>query len=283
MQIRISDLMDDCCPEGVELGAADEQLTQRIKAEVLNKIKDGDRTPRRRNVTRILLLAAVIATLMTATAFAAGLFGMHRETVPAGEIPSGYWRFYDDTGKLVEEQKLVYPDAGLVFTFTGPDRPRYQLEIKPGWLPEGEHYVECFRSDYAGDGWGNGFGAFCSHGHIPCQIFAYEVDTRGRMSVLNAEPVTIEEETWDNWKVTKVVADYSNTEWSRLNKYWSIVNYILMFDEEQGILAIVQGEDSMDTLEKIAKNLEIRETDTPMPQGSPQDEIQISMMDIGRG
>ena len=283
MQIRISDQMEDCCPEGVALGAADEQLTQRIKAEVLNKIKDGDRKPRRRNGTRILLLAAVIATLMTATAFAAGLFGMRRETVPADEILSGYWRFYEDEGKLVEEQKLIYPDAGLVFTFTGPDRPRYQLEIKPGWLPKGEHYDQCFRSDYAGDGWGNGFGAFCSHDHIPCQIFAYEVDTRGRMSVLNAEPVTIAEETWDQWKVTKVVADYSNTEWSSMNKYWSIVNYILMFDEEQGILAVVRGEDSMDTLEKIAKNLEIWETDTPMPQGSPQDEIQISMMDIGRG
>ena len=282
MQIRISDLVDSC-PEGVELGAVDEQLTERIKAEVLNKIKSGDRQPQKRNGTRILLLAAVIATLMTATAFAAGIFGMRRETVPAGEVPSGYWRFYDDEGKLVEEQKLVYPDAGLVFTFTGPDRPRYQLEIRPGWLPEGEHYDQCFRSDYAADGWGNGFGAFCSCDHIPCQIFAYEVDTRGRMSVLNAEPVTIEEETWDQWRVTKVVADYSGTEWSSLNKYWSIVNYILMFDEEQGILAIVQGEESMDTLEKIAQNLEIRETDTPAPPGNPLDEIQIGMMDIGRG
>ena len=283
MQIRISDLMEDCCPEGVELGTADVQLTQRIKADVMNKIKNGNAQPRRRNVTRILLLAAVIATLMTATAFGAGIFGMHRVSIPKEEVPSGYWRFYDDTGKLVEEQKLVYPDAGLVFTFTGPDRPRYQLEIRLGWLPEGEHYDQCFRSDYTGDGWGNGFGALCSHDHIPCQIFAYEVDTRGHMSVLNAEPVTIAEETWDKWKVTKVVADYSNTEWSSMNKYWSIVNYILMFDQEQGILAIVQGEDSMETLEKIAKNLEIRETDTPMPQGSPRDEIQIGMMDIGRG
>ena len=283
MQIRISDLMEDCCPEGVELGAADTALTQRIKMDVLNKIKNSNAQPRRRNGTRILLLAAVIATLMTATAFAAGIFGMRRETVPAGEVPSGYWRFYDDEGKLVEEQKLVYPDAGLVFTFTGPDRPRYQLEVKPGWLPEGEHYVECFRSDYAGDGWGNGFGAFCSHDHIPCQIFAYEVDTRGRMSVLNAEPVTIEEETWDNWKVTKVVADYRSTEWSSLNKWLSLVNYILMFDEEQGILAVIRGEDSMDTLEKIAKNLEIRETDSPVPRSNPLDEIQIGMMDIGRG
>ena len=283
MQIRISDLMEDCCPEGVELGAADTALTQRIKMDVLNKIKNSNAQPQKRNGTRILLLAAVIATLMTATAFAAGIFGMRRETVPADEIPSGYWRFYDDEGKLVEEQKLVYPDAGLVFTFTGPDRPRYQLEVKPGWLPEGEHYVECFRSDYAGDGWGNGFGAFCSHDHIPCQIFAYEVDTRGRMSVLNAEPVTIEEETWDNWKVTKVVADYRSTEWSSLNKWLSLVNYILMFDEEQGILAVIRGEDSMDTLEKIAKNLEIRETDSPVPRSNPLDEIQIGMMDIGRG
>lgn len=282
MQIRISDLVDSC-PEGVELGAVDEQLTERIKAEVLNKIKSGDRQPQKRNGTRILLLAAVIATLMTATAFAAGIFGMRRETVPADEIPSGYWRFYDDEGKLMEEQKLVYPDAGLIFTFTGPDTPRYLLEIKPGWLPEGEHYVACFRGDFSGDGWGNSFGACCSCDNIPCQIFAYEVDTRGRMSVLNAEPVTIEEEIWDRWKVTKVVADYSGTEWSSLNKHLSIVNYILMFDEEQGILAIVQGEESMDTLEKIAQNLEIRETDTPMPQGSPRDEIQISMMDIGRG
>ena len=86
MQIRISDLMEDCCPEGVALGAADEQLTQRIKAEVLNKIKDDTAQPRRRNGSRILLLAAVIATLMTATAFAAGIFCMHRETVPADEI-----------------------------------------------------------------------------------------------------------------------------------------------------------------------------------------------------
>lgn len=283
MQIRISDIMDSCCPEGVELGTVDAALTQRIKADVMRKIESRDTGHRRRNMTRILLLAAVIATLMTATAFGAGIFGMHRENVPAEEVLSGYWRFYDDEGKLVEEQKLIYPDAGLVFTFTGPDRPLYQLEIKPGWLPEGEHYDKCFRSDYTEDDWGNYFGTLCSCDDIPCQISAFEMDTRGHMSVLNAEPVTIEEETWDNWKVTKVVADYSSTEWSSLNKYWSIVNYILMFDEEQGILVIVRGEDSMDSLEKIAKNLEIRETDTLLFQDSPQSELQIGLMDLGRG
>ena len=63
MQIRISDLMDDCCPEGVELGTADEQLTRRIKADVLNKIKNDAPQHGRRNVTRILLLAAAVCAL----------------------------------------------------------------------------------------------------------------------------------------------------------------------------------------------------------------------------
>ena len=51
---------------------------------------------------------------------------------------------------------------------------------------------------------------------------------------------------------------------------------------EKRILKALRRGDSA-ALEKIAKNLEIRETDTPMPQGSPRDEIQIAMMDIGRG
>ena len=60
MQIRMSDLMDDCYPEGVALGAGDAALTQRIKADVMNKIKDDAPRHGRRNVTCILLLAAVI-------------------------------------------------------------------------------------------------------------------------------------------------------------------------------------------------------------------------------
>ena len=109
------------------------------------------------------------------------------------EEVSGYWRFYDQEGNLTEQQEWTYPEASIVFTFYGPEEEYNMPEFRFGWLPEGEHYEQCFRSDYAADGWGNGFGAFCSHDHIPCQIFAYELDTRGRMSVLNAEPVTIVE------------------------------------------------------------------------------------------
>lgn len=283
MQIRISDMMDECCPEMVELGTANAQLTGRIKNNVMGKIKNEGVHTKRKKVIRTVLMVAAIATLMTATAFAAGIFSMNLEKVPEGEIPGGYWRFYDDEDKLVEEYKFIYPDAGLVFTFTGPDSPRHQLEIKPGWLPEDEHYDRCFRLNYNKDGWGRSFGLMCSCEDIKCQILAENVEPGNAKHVLNAEPVTIEEESWDNWKVTKVVADYSNTDWSSLNKYLSIVNYILMFDEGTGILVTVRGTDSMETLEKIAKNLEVRETDTLVPQGNPLDEIQISFIDIARG
>lgn len=277
MQIRISDMMDECCPEMVELGTADAQLTGRIKKNVMDKIKKEGAHTKRKKVIRTVLMVAVIASLMTATAFAAGLFTMNREEVPEGEVISGYWRFYDGEGNLTDEQKLVYPYAGLVFTFTGPDSPRHQLEIKPGWLPEEDHYDQCFRPDYSEDGWGDSFGLMCHCEDIKCQILAEIVEPGNAKHVLNGKPVSIEEEEWDRWKVTKVVIDYTD---NRSYKGTS-GNYILMFDEETGILVIVRGTDSMETLEKIAKNLEIRETDTLLP--STTNDFPIGCIDMGRG
>lgn len=54
-----------------------------------------------------------------------------------------------------------------------------------------------------------------------------------------------------------------------------------MFDPERGYLVRASGTDSMETLEEIAKNLEIRESDTP-PFESPFSE-EIGMLDLGRG
>ena len=54
-----------------------------------------------------------------------------------------------------------------------------------------------------------------------------------------------------------------------------------MFDPARGYLVQVSGTDSMETLEKIAENLEIRESDTP-PFESPFSE-EIGILDLGRG
>lgn len=280
MQIRITDLMDGCCPEKAEPGRQDAELVRRIEREVFMKLNVDNRQIRRRKVLRIALIAAVIAALMTVTAFAAGLFTMERHQVEDSEEVSGYWRFYDEEGNLTEAQKLTYPDAGIVFTFYGPEDGEYNRpEFCFGWLPEeGEHYEE---QKSRSEGWMYSYGQMCHCDIISCQAGVMSVPVNGYQGVLNGEATVLKEETWDCWAVTEVQVDYTD---SKMVRWQEPVNYIYMFDEERGYLAYVKGCDDMDTLEKIAKNMEIRESDTPNTSyGNPLDEIQIGIFDLGRG
>lgn len=280
MKIRISDMMDNCCPEKAELGAVDEQLAQRIKEDVMKKIKKEGAHAKSKNILRTVLLVAVIGILMTTTAFAAGLFSMERKEVTEGEVPSGYWRFYDDEGNLTEAQKFEYPYAGIVFTFTGPEGEHNQPEFKIGWLPEGEHYDEQAALCNV-DGWMRSYGQMCMCEDISCQIGVLNIPVNGYQAILNGEPTVLKEEYWGDWYVTEINADYRDTPFGRA---CDEANYIFMFDEGQGFLAIVRGVEDMEVLEQVAKNLEVRESDTPQIQhGSPLDEIQIGVYDLSRG
>lgn len=279
MQIRITELMGVCCPERAEPGKRDAELVRRIEREVFIKLNMDRRRLRRRNIIRTVLIAAVIAALMTVTAFAAGLFSMERHKVEEGEEVSGYWRFYDKEGNLTEQQEWTYPEASIVFTFYGPEEEYNMPEFRFGWLPEeGEHYEE---QKSMSEGWMYSYGLMCQCDIIPCQAGVMSVPVNGYRGVLNGEATVLKEEVWDCWDVTEIQVDYSNCTTVRWPKP---VNYIYMFDQERGYLAYVRGCDGMETLEKIAKNMEIRESDTPNTSyGNPLDEIQIGIFDLGRG
>lgn len=279
MQIRITELMEGCCPERAEPGKRDAELVRRIEREVFIKLNMDRRRLRRRNIIRTVLIAAVIAALMTVTAFAAGLFSMERHKVEEGEEVSGYWRFYDQEGNLTEQQEWTYPEASIVFTFYGPEEEYNMPEFRFGWLPEeGEHYEE---QKSMSEGWMYSYGLMCQCDIIPCQAGVMSVPVNGYRGVLNGEATVLKEEVWDCWDVTEIQVDYSNCTTVRWPKP---VNYIYMFDQERGYLAYVRGCDGMETLEKIARNMEIRESDTPNTSyGSPLDEIQIGIFDLGRG
>ena len=280
MQIRITELMDGCCPEKAEPGKRDAELTRRIEKDVFMKLNMDRGRIRRRKALRIALIAAVIAALMTVTAFAAGLFTMDRRSVEDSEVVSGYWRFYDQEGNLSEQQKWTYPDASIVFTFYGPEEGEYNRpEFRFGWLPEeGEHYEE---QKSRSEGWMYNYGQLCQCDVIACQAGVMSVPVNGYRGVLNGEATVLKEESWDCWEVTEIQVDYSDCKTVR----WpEPVNYIYLFDEERGYLAYVRGCDDMETLEKIARNMEIRESDEPNPScGNPKDEIQIGIFDMGRG
>lgn len=279
MQIRITELMGGCCPEKAEPGKRDAKLTRRIERDVFMKLNIDGRQVLRRNIVRIALIAAVIAALMTVTAFAAGLFTMERHQVEDSEVVSGYWRFYDKEGNLTEAQKWTYPEASIVFTFYGPEEEYNKPEFRFGWLPEeGEHYEE---QKSMSEGWMSSYGQVCQCDIIPCQAGVMSVPVNGYRGVLNGEATVLKEEVWDCWDVTEIQVDYSNCTTVRWPKP---VNYIYMFDQERGYLAYVRGCDGMETLEKIARNLEIRESEAPDPgYGSPLDEIQIGVFDLSRG
>lgn len=279
MQIRITDLTEGCCPERAEPGKRDAELVRRIEREVFIKLNMDRRRLRRRNIIRTVLIAAVIAALMTVTAFAAGLFSMERHKVEEGEEVSGYWRFYDQEGNLTEQQEWTYPEAGIVFTFYGPEEEYNMPEFRFGWLPEeGEHYEE---QKSMSEGWMYSYGLMCQCDIIPCQAGVMSVPVNGYRGVLNGEATVLKEEVWDCWDVTEIQVDYSNCTTVRWPKP---VNYIYMFDQERGYLAYVRGCDGMETLEKIARNMEIRESEAPDPgYGSPLDEIQIGVFDLSRG
>lgn len=279
MQIRITELMGVCCPERAEPGKRDAELVRRIEREVFIKLNMDRRRLRRRNIIRTVLIAAVIAALMTVTAFAAGLFSMERHKVEEGEEVSGYWRFYDKEGNLTEQQEWTYPEASIVFTFYGPEEEYNMPEFRFGWLPEeGEHYEE---QKSMSEGWMYSYGLMCQCDIIPCQAGVMSVPVKGYRGVLNGEATVLKEEVWDCWDVTEIQVDYSNCTTVRWPKP---VNYIYMFDQERGYLAYVRGCDDMETLKKIARNMEIRESEAPDPgYGSPLDEIQIGVFDLSRG
>ena len=162
--------------------------------------------------------------------------------------------------------------AGLLLTFTGPDESYNRPEFKANWLPSAATH-RVYRGEWTdylcNDGKGN---------IMPYLITATNVNTGNSKGVLNGKTEIVKQENWDGWEITEIVSDYTE---SKNFCSWGTVNYIFMFDPERGYLVKVCGTDSMETLEEIAENLEIRESDTP-PYEYPFSE-EIGYLDLGRG
>lgn len=281
MKVYITDICGDICPENVTIGAADEARTARIKAAVFESIgaaapeKKGAR--RAKKTVRTLLLAAAIATLLTATAYAVASFTMDRRDVPAGETVSGYWTFVDEDGNITDQQKLSYPEASMVFTFTGPEEAHNKPELRCFWLPSEPRYGITDE-----DGWTSYLTDEGSGDSIPYLIGISCVPTTYKAQyVLSGKAEIVEETDWGAWHVQKITSDYSESEMFGFYEN-NRANYILLFDAERGYLLTVKGTSDMETLEHIAREIEVRESDTPYEAYTDVAET-ISILEPGRG
>ena len=270
MELLITDVSSLCCPENVEIGTADAEMTERIRSAVMADLGRTKKVNKHRKLLRTFILAAAITALLTTAAFAISKFVMNSEKT--SEPVTGHWTELDENGDILTDQKIVFPDAGMVFTFSVPEEKYNAPEFRAFWLPEGD-----IRGYTDEEGWttylyDNGD----NKENLPFLISAWGVNTDNCKYVLNGDVTVLSEEEKDGWEIKKIVCDYAGTEIC-----WDKANYVLMFNPDKGYMVEVGGTSDMETIEKIAENLEIRESVTPQREDTYSEVI--GMIDIGRG
>ncbi len=197
-ELKWTDLVEDCFPEDIMLGQNDDARNARIKERVMKRIQENNHRARKtRKTVRILALAAVLAALFAATAFAAGLFSQNF-TKAAGTVSGEWvWRYEDGS---TEVQKMEYPDAGYVLTAEDTGTLPNRIEIKANWLPGKTENVGKWGAYLHDDGG--------TEGPIPYDVSVYYA-IPGFTAVLNGEVDIIKEEVWENYTVTELTAAWN--------------------------------------------------------------------------
>ena len=262
VNVKWTDLAEDCFPEELMLGDYDEALNARIKEKVMKQIEGKHVAKKTGRVIRIVALVAILAVLFTVSAYATGLFS--QKFTKANGTVSGEWIWHNEDGTQ-EVQKMNYPEAGYVLTAEDTGSIPNQIELKANWLPSNTENVGKWGAYLHDDG---GF-----EGPVPYGVSIYYA-IPGFTAVLNGDVEIIGEETWGEYKVTKLTAAWN------LEYGLGVQNFILMKNEEHGYIISIGGGDDFETLEHIARELEVRDTGEPVKYDP---NFNIGIMNIGRG
>lgn len=240
---------------GERLGLLREEGASSVKTEeaVMNRKTIG-------KISKTALIAAVVAAALGITALAAVLF---RTKVEPTDGLEGTWN--SAGGNHV----TYFENAKLYMTFDSA-APRHEYQFKANWLPS-EPTVGALGAytDYLSN---DGEGAV-----LPYQINSYNrIDIQGIRYCFDGKETLTKQDMWNGYERTEIVVDYTDTPHS-----YTTVNYLILFQPEDNYLIYIGGTDSMETLEKIADNLEIRlggEITELYDEGSD-----IAWFDLGRG
>lgn len=267
MKVVLADLASECFDDRIELGEYNE-ITANIQRRVLAQIKDDQRRKHFavRRALSIALVAAVLVTLLTATAYALGLFRLNKNHIPEEVTVHGEWIERDSEGNITHVQNMDYTNTNLTFTYDCEGTPRY-VEFKPGWLP--------IPGNTPGADQGGWYSYFGNDGNSASSQIPYKIEcfyaVPGYQLVMMFESEITEETTWNGYEVTKLVNH---------NPVWGDDNYILLFSPEHGYMIRVGGGLDMETMERIAKDLEVRITDEEVKYNP---DYNIGILNVGRG
>lgn len=270
MKIYLTDICCLCSPDALVAGVSNGRMVQRVKNRVFSELGMAPIKRTGRAVKTIVLIAAIISLLST-TAFAISRYYLVLKPVSDASV-SGYQLERDDAGGILNMHKEVFPDAGMVFSFTGPDESTNVPEFRCFWLPE-----EPDTGGTDAEGWSSYLAVTGEDTELP-YIIGRGAAASGCTLVLNGDVSIIKEEYWGDWYLLELHSDYTNCtlRWPSEN-----ANYILLFNEQNGFLIIIGGTLDMETLEHIARELEIRDSGRPNPVHAFEENL--GQIDIGTG
>ena len=270
MKIPVSELLEECFDDQIHF-QEDEALDQNWKELILEQIRQQVELQRKHRFTKYLL-TGLIAAATVGTAFASGIFVMHKQHASPGETEKHNEVFLvdDQTGET-ETEEVVLRDVAVSFTFTGEDTPN-EVWVHPDYLPEEPEQLNPDLIVEGDPGWYQYLSGESGYTDpIPWQInVQYALaDTK---FVLLGEIEAETETDWDRLQVTEITL-------SRAEGVSE--NYVILFDPDAGYMVIVAGMLDTGELEKIAKGLDIRITDTPVSTSRLY--TGINVINLGRG
>ena len=233
-------------------------------------------------------LAACLLLALAITAYAMGAFSLsHRDPEP-GEDYSIAW--HDS-----ESGSLVWDKFNYVFEFDGPDECA-EVEFKEGWLP--------FAPNEQRNAWTTGEDGWrtclvsenapevdhTTDNYQPYRVdvyYASQFENDGAMILMYQTPEKILNEQWGDHQILKFHAtqhfDAIDDDSTGLHRPERTLNYyyVIVFSPEEGYVIVVSGTSDMETVEHVARDLQIRKTGRTLR--AEDFENNCVFIDVGQG
>ena len=170
-------------------------------------------------------------------------------------------------GEPGETQEVEFPggikvtwDANLVMEFDDMEEcPR--VLIRPGWFPS-DHPRRGYEDDK--DGWVRAltseYDDLNAGRGVTCQVqvyYACRFAGGGALLLSYSEPVQVHREEWESrpgWEIWEITSE------SRRGGGHDEYYYLVMFQPEDGTIVVIRGQSDMETMEHVARELEIKKT-----------------------
>lgn len=287
MKLPITELLDDCRPGITDLGVPDKSMNDRVKAAVMGEIARRSRRKvvRLQRTVRLIALIAALLVMFSAIAQASGLFDMELGQLQRDHSDSG-WIFKDGEGNLISYNQLDFTESGITFTFKSAATP-YRVEFRPGWLPNDPKKSPGYPSE---DGWYTYLiddreqetDWYPEEGVFDCAIpYKIEVSyaTADHALALLGKCKLVKQDSWDGLQVFELTCAKEIVEGNGKHLI-SYENYVFLFSWDAGYFIEIGGTADLETLEHIARELELRVTDEPV---EIDPDFLVSILNVARG